>query len=256
MPILSVDTLPAVRWERWSVPLRPPDLAVFRYQIYADDQHWLYQLMLPDEQERAKRFRQLADKQRFIGGRGWLRWLAGQLLDRSPQQIQLAIGSSGKPELVHANRQGVGWHINVSHSGDWVLLAVGDVPVGVDVEWLRPDWPYQNLIAASFTPDDQAHIRAAADPQAMFYTFWTRKESLFKATGQGLTNDFMAISVSKGVHRASAGLPEEPGTWSIRSFPVADGYVGAIACQGSPRPSRFFTLDAATAGLGNGLLYK
>ncbi|MEZ0540708.1 4'-phosphopantetheinyl transferase family protein [Fibrella arboris] len=248
MTTLLVDTLSAVQWEPWPAPLVPPGIAVFRYLIRADDQPWLYELLQTEEIDRAARFRQVADRQRFIAGRGWLRMLAGQLSRQSPQQVRFSVGPSGKPSLVLADGSVHHWHINVSHSGDWVLLAVGSVPVGVDVEWIRPNWPFQDLVETSFNAHDQAQLAASPTPRDLFYTLWTRKESLFKATGKGLTNDFMSISASKGVHQVVTGLPEGSGTWSIRSFTVAHAYVGAVACHCPVVSARFFTLDKPALG--------
>ncbi|WP_375443412.1 4'-phosphopantetheinyl transferase family protein [uncultured Fibrella sp.] len=236
-------------WERWSTGLEPPSLAVFRYRICPADQPWLYDLLLPDEQQRAARFRREADRHRFVAGRGWLRWLIGQFTHQSPTAIQLTTGPFGKPELLTTTTSGSNWHVNVSHAGEWVLLAVGPVPVGVDVEWINPDWPYQDLIASSFSAVDQAQLAASSTPRALFYTFWTRKESLLKATGQGLTNDLLAFSVSKEGDQCIHGLQTEASSWMIVSFTVTDGYVGSLACQKLPESSRFFTLAATSVSI-------
>jgi hypothetical protein len=70
------------------------------------------------ELERLARFRQAADRERFLLGRGGLRWLLGTLLDCPAAELPLTEGSHGKPEL-----RG-GPQFNISHSGDLVLLAV------------------------------------------------------------------------------------------------------------------------------------
>lgn len=246
MPELRIDTPAEVVWEQWPNELAPPVMAVFRYSIQAADQPLLYSMLLPNEQQRAGKFGQLADRQRFVAGRGWLRWLAGQLTATPPGLVQLAAGLFGKPELINPETNAATWHVNVSHAGEWVLVAIGSGPVGVDVEWISPDWPYQELIPSSFNADDQAYLAASADARALFYTFWTRKESLLKATGQGLTNDLRRISSSKGVHQVVDEALAEVSTWRAMSFSVAAGYVGAVACQEPALPVRFFTLDTVT----------
>ncbi|RYF59871.1 MAG: hypothetical protein EOO39_32805 [Cytophagaceae bacterium] len=178
MPKLLIDTLPVVRWNQWPALLIPPDIAVFRYRLCGADQPWLHSLLQPSEQKRATRFRQLADKQRFVAGRGWLRFLVGQLTGQPATHIQLTAGSSGKPELVHATSSQGSWHINVSHSGDWVLLAVGYVPVGVDVEWIKPDWPFEDMIESSFNADDRAQLVASQNPRELFTPLWNKSDML------------------------------------------------------------------------------
>lgn len=233
----------SVPWERWPTKLEMADLSVFRYRIRPADQPFLSALLLPHEQQRANRFRQLADRHRFVAGRGLLRWLADQLTGISPLKIQLETGPFGKPELKNANGSPVNWHVNVSHAGEWVLLAFGNVPVGLDVEWINPNWPYEDLIPASFNPDDQALLAASANARTLFYMFWTRKESLLKATGQGLTNDLAAVSSSEGVYELANDQSGEASNWRAKSFSVAPDYVGAVACQ-EPLPTvRFFTVE-------------
>ena len=233
----------SVPWERWPTKLETSSLAVFRYVICPADQPFLSALLLPHEQQRADRFMQLADRDRFVAGRGLLRWLAGQLTGTLPLKIQLETGPYGKPELKNTEGSPVNWHVNVSHAGEWVLLAFGNVPVGIDVEWINPNWPYEDLIPTTFNPEDQASLVASADPRTLFYRFWTRKESLLKATGQGLTNDFTAVSSSKGVYKLANKPLGEMGNWRATSFLVAPDYIGAVACQ-EPLPElRFFTVE-------------
>ncbi|NID11385.1 4'-phosphopantetheinyl transferase family protein [Fibrivirga algicola] len=238
-PINPVD----VQWERWSSELQPSLIAVVRYRINSADQSRFYGLLSLTEKERANRFVQLADKQRFTAGRGLLRLVAGQLTQTPPNQIDLLTGPFGKPELVFPVASQVDWQVNVSHAGEWVVLAVGYVPVGIDVEWINPDWPYQDLIPIMFDADDQACLAASADPRTLFYTFWTRKESLLKATGEGLINDLTCISSSKGIYKVESDQLAGVETWRTMSFLVSDGYVGAVACPEGVTVSRFFTID-------------
>ena len=89
MPALLIDTLTNVPWEAWPAPLRADERAVFRYKINPEDQPWLLGWLSTDERDRANQFRQLTDRQRFIAGRGCLRWLAGRLLGTLPGVVAL-----------------------------------------------------------------------------------------------------------------------------------------------------------------------
>jgi len=238
-PIKPVD----VQWERWPGELQPPIMAVVRYRINSANQLFFRDLLSSGEKERASRFVQLVDQQRFIAGRGLLRLVAGQLTQTPPGQIDWQTGPFGKPELVHPVASQVDWQMNVSHAGEWVVLAVGHVPVGIDVEWVNPNWAYQDLIPIMFDADDQACLAASADPRTLFYAFWTRKESLLKATGEGLINDLTCISSSKGIYKVKSDQSAGVETWRAMSFSVSDGYVGAVACPEGATVSRFFTID-------------
>ncbi|MEZ0612259.1 4'-phosphopantetheinyl transferase superfamily protein [Fibrella sp. WM1] len=242
--------MPNLSWRPWTdavgwpnVP-EPDTLLVVRYQLdsFGAFQHSFYTLLTTDEQLRANRFRQEIDRQRFMVGRGGLRWLAGQLLGQPAATVDLAVGEHGKPELVNSD----GWHSNVSHAGEWVLWAFGQQPVGVDVEQLKAGFAYDELIPFCFGPAEQQALQQAGQPgddahQRLFYTFWTRKEAILKATGLGLTDQLTAISVLDGGQTVLSSTIGASGTWHIYSFPIADTHLAALACH-QPGSIRAFTL--------------
>lgn len=81
-------------------------------------------------------------------------------------------------------------HISLSHSGNTVLCAVADVPVGIDVELPRPVRP--GLAARWFDAHEQALI--ARDPAA-FFDLWMAKEAVLKEIGCGLARGLRAVSI-------------------------------------------------------------
>lgn len=98
-------------------------------------------------------------------------------LDRLPE---IRRTEHGKPYFPALPRLHVSW----SHSGPFLLCALGDAPVGVDLEVIRPRsaaLPRYALTALEYA----RYQRDGADWPA-FYTLWTRKEAWCKYTGQGL----------------------------------------------------------------------
>lgn len=75
-------------------------------------------------------------------------------------------------------------HVNWSHSGPFVLCALGDRPVGVDIEVIRPR--SAALPRYALTALEYAQYQAGGADWPAFYTLWTRKEAWCKYTGQGL----------------------------------------------------------------------
>ena len=51
----------------------------------------------------------------------------------APQPLTVAYEAGGKPHILH-----VPWHYNLSHSGDYVALAISDASVGIDIQQMRP----------------------------------------------------------------------------------------------------------------------
>lgn len=96
----------------------------------------------------------------------------------------------GRPRLTGLDR-----YASVAHSGDRVGVAVTAAgPVGLDVERMVP------RDIGRFAPRvlaDGEEATGAAD----FYRYWTRKESVVKATGAGIT---------VGLRRVKVSAPHEP----------------------------------------------
>ena len=95
----------------------------------------------------------------------------------------------GKPTVVGSTLE-----VSISHSGDWVALAVTDgAPVGVDVEEVRAA-EVDDLAGICFSPAELAVFRRVpeADRRGAFFTYWARKEAVLKATGKG-----MSVGMSK-----------------------------------------------------------
>ncbi|MDR2658433.1 MAG: 4'-phosphopantetheinyl transferase superfamily protein [Spirochaetaceae bacterium] len=74
---------------------------------------------------------------------------------------------------------------SVSHSGDWVVLAVCSKPVGIDIERINTSRDTDGIARRVFHPDERA--QAPGDIK-MFYKIWTAKESYIKMLGNGLTS--------------------------------------------------------------------
>lgn len=86
----------------------------------------------------------------------------------------------GKPYFPHYPHL----HFNLSHSEDFLLCALSDQPVGVDIEVIRPR--RTGLPRYCFTPMEFARFEALGGDWAAFYTLWTLKEAWCKCLGQEL----------------------------------------------------------------------
>ena len=115
----------------------------------------------------------------------WLRReLLGRHLDRPPHALQFQSQEHGKPVLLDQAVQ-----FNASHSGEWLALAIADVPVGIDIESLAKSRRWSALAAQVLTPEELLawqSIPTADQPRALL-TRWTLKEAWLKGLGTGLS---------------------------------------------------------------------
>ncbi|MGD9610174.1 MAG: 4'-phosphopantetheinyl transferase superfamily protein [Desulfovibrionaceae bacterium] len=203
----------------------------------------LHSCLSEEECHKAAAFRFQEDRDRSVVARGVLRRLLGQALDREAGEVSLQADANGKPRLgaTHHDLPPIGF--NVSHSGNIVLivLALGR-EVGVDVEQIRPLPDLKRLVELCLSPNEARQHRSLAREQRLeaFYTCWTGKEALVKATGQGLGRDLRALDIGLDrmarprILRLAATSGEAPQRWHLRPFVPAPGYAGA--CVLGPWP--------------------
>jgi len=129
-----------------------------------------------DEIERAQRFRFEGDRVRWTRARSALRLILSRYVGDDPFRIAFEYGPHGKPALPPINYV----QFNLSHAGDWAMIAVsGSVPVGVDIERIRPDLDMTPLLE---------RLGETGLPSAVpdLYHVWTRREARVKAAGGAL----------------------------------------------------------------------
>lgn len=152
-------------------------------QAAADTDHWLSEA----ERQRLAAMRAQARRDSFIAGHWQARQLAAQQLGIAWQRITLHTHADGRPRLcVDASDAPV--QLSISHSGDWLVLALADVAVGVDIELPRRTRDWDALAEFVCSTDELAYLQQqpAELKQAAFHQLWTLKEAHGKRSGEGL----------------------------------------------------------------------
>lgn len=154
----------------------------------------------------------------------------------APQPLAVAYEPQGKPYILH-----VPWHYNLSHSGDYVALAISDAPVGVDIQQKRT---YKDLLVKRFFSEEEAAVYESLFPadaseqgmtvgedresacirktdfatkqlfrnrETLFYTLWCRKEAYGKLLGSGLTEGVLKRNMLGNVSAHLYEYGELPG---------------------------------------------
>ncbi len=104
--------------------------------------------------------------------------------------VSVKYTGNGKPLLQVQENLQYDWHLSLSDSSGWVLSAIGENPVGIDIElveirnaelWMNLLGPenYRNALNLSLRTGESFDRSASR--------FWTIKEAVFKATGQAIT---------------------------------------------------------------------
>lgn len=200
-----------------------------RWARCSDFEHRVAELCsgLPEaEQHRAGRFRVEAARNRFIVARAILRHELGTMLGVPASQLELALSERGKPRLAGPS-SGRRPRFNLSHSGELVVLAVSDDPVGVDVEAIRQVANADRLARRFFSPAERQAVAACCGERRdrAFLTIWTRKEAYLKATGLGVGMPLSGVETEPDPDAAArlvavAGDRAEAARWQLREIEI------------------------------------
>ena len=150
---------------------------------------------------------------------------------------ELLAAEYGLPGLPELERQAGGkpffphWpdlHFNLSHSGGLALCGVGEHPLGVDVERVRPR--REGLARYVLSEEEYAWFTLRGGDWGSLYTLWTLKEARVKCTGAGLRQAPRSIAVPL----------LEPGQTGVLDGLTFRAYAGegwrAAVCSAGPEP--------------------
>lgn len=180
-----------ITWENYNfnydTNLKPNEVHIFKISIdiYDEVKYLFKEILQNDELQKAEKFKQFDDKKRFLIGKLFSKILISKQLNHIPSEIIFSFTKFNKPVFKN-------FHFNVSHSGNYITIILSAVPVGIDVELIKVNFDYKPLLPECFNKTEIEKINDIMD----FYTFWTRKEALLKATGEGLVDNLTTIDSS------------------------------------------------------------
>lgn len=220
----------------WSFPTHAPCHVVAAFE----------RVLVPEERDRARRFRFHHLYASFVITRGALRYLLGHYLNCDPAKISLVYSLKGKPAVKSPSSL----EFNMTHSGDLAVIAFTlRRKIGVDIEQIRPLADMQQIANHFFCPEEASEVMFApqTERERAFYLCWTRKEAYIKATGCGLSAPLSSFRVTVHPDIPARFLhvqhdETEAEAWTLQDLQVAVGYAGALAYRDRPRSLRLFSV--------------
>lgn len=196
----------------------------------------LTQLLDPDEQQRASRFKVPGARKTFVSSHAFVRLALARYLQNEPVDLRFRTTEHGKPELLDAGNI----RFNLSHTEGMAAMAiVRERDVGVDVERIRENVEANELADRFFSAKEAEWLRAQADSEraAAFFACWTAKEAYIKACGPGLSMPLAGFSVMPRGSNDRLQLEifndaEASRSWSIWRLDLGPELRGAVAVRG------------------------
>jgi 4'-phosphopantetheinyl transferase len=199
------------------------------------------ELLSPDERERVARFYFEQHRRRYLIAHIALHRILSCYLQIDPARLFFELGSNGKPKLTPA----LGFsdiEFNLSHSNEMALLAVNRIgEVGVDIEYVKPDFKFKQIAERFFTAREATALRGLPPElqRQAFFKCWTCKEAFLKAKGTGLSGKLDEVEITLGAADRVQIRADVPG-WSLAELNSIDAYQAALVVAGSSVPIQFY----------------
>ena len=111
-----------------------------------------------------------------------------EFIKENISDITIAVDENGKGRI--ENRDEL--FFNISHSKDYVVLALSDKEVGIDIQEIKP--LKANIPKRFFTDTDNEYIDQSEEGKIERFTqVWAAKESFAKLTGNGIGEGFASF---------------------------------------------------------------
>lgn len=194
---------------------------------------FLFRTMSPDRQAHVSKFRRVDDYQRSVLGDALVKRMLRDRLGWEQNDFDILRDAYGKPHLKNYDDL----HFNISHSGDWIVGAVGHQPVGIDVEKMGT----VNLEIAQrfFHPTEYNALMSCGGLSAqlsLFYDLWTLKESYIKAVGKGLSIPLDSFILVQQEGTWAPVIGENGETHYFKQYALEEGYKLSVCSISSDFP--------------------
>ncbi|WP_158591775.1 4'-phosphopantetheinyl transferase family protein [Oceanobacillus halophilus] len=190
----------------------------------------IYNMLSPDENVNAMKFRFIRDQHRYITSHAILRIIISKYVKEDSSSIKFGKNKYGKPFLNYQEGEDA-VRFNMSYSEGVVCYVVSAKnEVGIDLEYVKSDFDWLGIAKRYFSQKEVNLLKRLPKGNQIkeFFNFWTRKEALLKAKGIGLS----------GMEETKDG--EFMTNSSLVSFNYGEDFIGTLAI-GSENPHvRFF----------------
>lgn len=195
-------------------------------------------LLSQDERERCGRRPAGAPRREFRAAHALVREVLSRQANTSPGQWRFEDAGHGRPAVTPPLDPPLDF--NLSHTEGLVACAIGrGVRVGVDVESLRLRRSVDAIARRIMSEDERRDLDSleGAARRRRFLEYWTLKEALLKATGQGLSDAARSLSFELDgdvtTCRMGDGMNAQPRSWRFhRSWP-SERHALAVAVHGA-----------------------
>lgn len=147
--------------------------------IKKEEYDTFFSLASAEKRQRISRFKNADDKKRSICAEMLAKRGIAKRFGIEPCYVILDTLENGKPYC-----KNLSVYLSLSHSGEYAVCALGDRPIGIDIQKIVP---HNEKTAKKVCSENELEIiEKSIDKSAEFIKIWTQKEAVMKMTGLGI----------------------------------------------------------------------
>lgn len=158
-----------------------------------------HKLLSEDELLRLDLIKSKEAKYAYIASRGLLRKIICCNFQLDNNSLDFSYSSDGKPRFsCLTSPSAESKKFNLSHSGDYFILAIGEVELGIDIQFTGGNILFYRMLHNILDKQEMSEFSKLPlhDQNKAFYRIWSRKESVLKYLGKGLSYPMPKIMAS------------------------------------------------------------
>lgn len=164
------------------------NLHIFKFKVTDCIKNISTNVLSNYEVKKLNRFHHQKDKDAYMVRKYFVRILIAKYLKIQPDQVHFSVVANKKPHVK-------GIEFNCSHSENYLLIGIASIPIGVDIQFMDKNFDISLLLELCLTTNELLKLNSPTHQDQNFYKFWTRKEALLKATGEGLVDQLNQVEV-------------------------------------------------------------
>lgn len=163
----------------------------------------------------------------FLLGDILIRKIAKEKYNINFEDLKIVRNEYGKPYCTNIKD----FYFNISNSGEWVVCAVSDEEVGIDIEKLeKVDYSVADFC---FSEEENKYFKSAREEEKLntFYSLWTLKESYLKNLGKGLSLDLKSFSIMREDKEFKLKVNGEEEDFNFKQFDFDKDYIISLCSK-------------------------
>ena len=129
-------------------------------------------------------------KKATLVSNGFLKEKIAEEYNVNIKELVFSVEKKGKPFCRSHNNI----HFSISHSGDFIAVAISDKEIGIDIELLKK--PTEKLIDRICCEKEKNNINSNESKEKTFTEIWTKKEAYLKALGTGIDRELKTVDTT------------------------------------------------------------